>query len=181
MTPDPERTLPKSLMLLRHAKSSWADATLEDHDRPLQDKGRRRAAGLAAWLDERGLGCDLVLCSTALRTRQTLDMVLPALGGPVVRYEPSIYDAEAATLLGLVQHVEDRFERVLIVGHDPGLPSLATLLAMTATGDALERLRRKYPTCALALLTFGDAGWRSVQPRVGHLALFHVTGDEAVA
>jgi len=181
MTPDRERTLPKTLMLLRHAKSSWADATQEDHDRPLQDKGRRRAAGLAAWMDDRGLGCDLVLCSTALRTRQTLDLVLPVLGDPAVRYEPSIYEAEATTLLGLVQDVDDRFERVLIVGHDPGLPLLAGLLAMTATGDALERLKRKYPTCALALLTFGDAGWRSIQPRVGHLALFHVPADEAVA
>lgn len=166
-------------MLLRHAKSSWADATLEDHDRPLQDKGRGRAANLATWLDDRNLGCDLVLCSTALRTRQTLEIVLPVLGAPQVRFEPSIYEADVAALMRLIRAIEDDDERVLLVGHDPGLQLLAVHLAMTATGDALERLKRKYPTAALALLTFGDAGWAGLAPGMGHLALFQVPKDDA--
>ena len=78
--------MPKSLMLLRHAKSSWADVAVEDHDRALQDKGRNRAANLARWLDDRGLGCDLELCSTALRTRQTLDIVLTVMGATARKY-----------------------------------------------------------------------------------------------
>lgn len=164
-------------MLLRHAKSSWADATLEDHDRPLQDKGRGRAANLAAWLDDRGLGCDLVLCSTALRTRQTLDIVLPVLGGPQVRFESSIYEADAAALLRLLRGIDEEHERVMLVGHDPGLQLLAASLAMTATGDALERLKRKYPTSALALLSFGEASWAGLAPGMGHLALFQVPAD----
>lgn len=167
-------------MLLRHAKSSWADATLEDHDRPIQDKGRGRAANLAAWLEDRGIGCDLVLCSTALRTRQTLEIVLPVLGGPEVRFESAIYEADVAALLSLVHGIGEQYERVLLVGHDPGLQLLATRLAMTATGDAMERLKRKYPTAAFALLSFGDAGWAGLAPGMGHLAVFHVPQDAAV-
>lgn len=168
-------------MLLRHAKSSWADATLEDHDRPIQDKGRGRARNLASWLDDRALGADLVLCSTALRTRQTLDIVLPVLGNPEVRFEPSIYEADAETLLALLHAVGEEHERVLLVGHDPGLQLLAIRLAMTATGDALERLKRKYPTSAFALLSFGDANWAGLAPGMGHLALFHVSHDAPAA
>jgi phosphohistidine phosphatase len=171
----------RTLLLLRHAKSSWADATIEDHDRPLQDKGRRRAAALAEWMDDRGIGCDLVLCSTALRARQTLDVVLPVLGKPEVRFEPAIYEASPEALLGLVRELDDGIERTMLVGHDPGLQQLATLLAMTATGDALERLKRKFPTAALAMLSFGHAGWASVGPKVGHLDAFHVAGDGDVA
>lgn len=168
-------------MLLRHAKSSWADATLEDYDRPIQDKGRGRAANLAAWLDDRGIGCDLVLCSTALRTRQTLEVVLPVLGGPEVRFEPAIYEADAERLLALLQGIGEEHERVLIVGHDPGLQLLAIRLAMTATGDAMERLKRKYPTSAFALLSFGDANWAGLAPGMGHLALFQVPRDADAA
>lgn len=169
--------MPKSLMLLRHAKSSWADATIEDHERPLQDKGRGRAANLTAWLEDRDMGCDLVLCSTALRTRQTLDIVLPVLGAPEVRYEESIYEADPQDLLALLRRVDESQERVMIVGHDPGLQQLAILLAMTASGDALDRLRRKYPTSALALLSFGEAGWSGLTPGMGHLSMFHVPPD----
>ena len=166
-------------MLLRHAKSSWDDATLEDHDRPIQDKGRGRAANLASWMDDRGIGCDLVLCSTALRTRQTLEVVLPVLGGPQVRFEPSIYEADAQTLLALLNAVGEEFERVLVIGHDPGLQLLAIRLAMTATGDALERLKRKYPTSAFALLSMGEANWAALAPGMGHLAVFQVPSDAA--
>jgi phosphohistidine phosphatase len=173
--------LSKTLMLLRHAKSSWADSTLEDHDRPIQDKGRGRAANLAAWLDDRGIGCDLVLCSTALRTRQTLEIVLPVLGNPEVRFEPAIYEADADALLALIQAIGEEHERVLLVGHDPGLQLLAAKLAMTATGDAMERLKRKYPTAAFALLSVGDANWAGLAAGMGHLALFQVPQDAVVA
>jgi len=164
-------------MLLRHAKSSWADATMDDHDRPIQDKGRGRVANLAAWLDDRAIGCDLVLCSTALRTRQTLDVVLPVLGKPEVRYEPSIYEADAQALLTLLRAVGEEHDRVLLIGHDPGLQLLAIQLAMTATGDALERLKRKYPTSAFSLLSIGEANWAALAPGMGHLAVFQVPQD----
>ena len=169
--------MPNTLYLLRHAKSSWADATLDDHDRPLQAKGRRRAGELRTWMEERGLGCDLVLCSTALRARQTLDVVLPALGDPVVREVARLYGAGAADIVAMLKRTGGRVERVMVVGHDPVLQQTAVALAMTADGDAMDRLRRKYPTAALAMLTFGTAGWASLAPGMGHLDLFFVPPD----
>jgi len=169
--------LPTTLYLLRHAKSSWADPEAEDHDRPLQEKGRLRAANLVAWLEERALGCDLVLCSTAARTRETLDIVRPALGNPEVRYLAEIYGAGTDDLVGLLKSIDEDTERVMVVGHDPTLQQTALALSMTANGDARERLSRKYPTSALALLTFGSAGWPSLTPGMGHLEFFYVPPD----
>jgi phosphohistidine phosphatase len=171
----------KTLYLLRHAKSSWSDATIDDHDRPLQAKGERRAAAQCRYLEDHGIKPDLVLCSTAQRARQTYDIVASALGQPEVRYESAIYEAEPQDIIALVNGIDDRFDSVVIVGHDPTFQILAATLAMTATGDAMERVKRKFPTCGLATLTFGDAGWSSVGKGVGHLEAFHVPQDDPVA
>ncbi len=169
--------MPNTLYLLRHAKSSWADATLDDHDRPLQARGRRRAGELRVWMEDRDIGCDLVLCSTALRARQTLDVVLPALGGPDVRHVPRIYGAGADGIIEMLKDADEGIERIMVVGHDPVLRQTAIALAMTANGDAMDRLKRKYPTAALAALTFGSAGWRALAPGVAHLELFFAPSD----
>jgi phosphohistidine phosphatase len=168
----------KTLLVLRHAKSSWADNTLDDHDRPLQKKGERRAAKQREYMKEQGLKADLVLCSTALRARQTYDIVAPALGDPEVRYEAGIYHAEPQDIVDMLNRVDDSHENVMIVGHDPTLQMLVALLAMTATGDALDRIKRKFPTAGLAILSFGHAAWPSVGRGVGHLESFHVPGDD---
>ena len=169
--------LTTSLYLLRHAKSSWADVTIDDHDRPLRDKGRRRAARLAAWLEERSLGCDLVLCSTALRARQTLEIVRPVLGSPEVRFDDGIYRADARDLVALLRLTPAGIGRVMVVGHDPVLQMTAQCLALSASGDAMDRLTRKYSTSAFAMLTFGSADWTSLSRGIGHLELFHVPPD----
>ncbi|MBN35482.1 MAG: phosphohistidine phosphatase [Rhodospirillaceae bacterium] len=178
VTPTGDQLLTTTLFLLRHAKSSWADPGADDHERTLQDKGRERATELAGWMEDRALGCDLVLCSTAVRACQTLDLVLPALGEPEVRHAPEIYQTDANGLIELLKAVDDSIERVMVIGHDPVLQITATTLAMSATGDAMDRLKRKYPTSALAMLTFGAAGWASLGPGVGHLELFFVPGQD---
>lgn len=165
-----------TLYLLRHAKSSWADASLEDHDRPLQDKGRRRAGALARWLACRGLACDLVLCSTAVRACQTLEIVHDALGAPELRSVAALYRADAFELVAMLRRLGGDTPRAMVVGHDPVLQQTAALLAGTADGDALDRLGRKYPTCGLAMLTFGS-GWAALAPGMGHLELFFVPPD----
>ncbi len=166
-----------TLYLVRHAKSSWADVTISDHDRSLRNRGRRRAAGLAAWLEERSLGCDLVLCSTALRTRQTLEILLPVLGNADVRYEEGLYHGDARHLVSLLRRTPAAMERVMVVGHDPVLQMTAQYLAVTATGDAMDRLDRKFPTSALAMLTFGSAGWTALRQGMGHLEFFCIPPD----
>ena len=166
-----------TLYLVRHAKSSWADITVDDHDRPLRNRGRRRAANLAAWLEERSLASDLVLCSTALRTRQTLDILLPVLGDADVRYEDGLYLGDARHLVSLLKKTPPALERVMVVGHDPVLQMTARYLAATATGDAMDRLDRKYPTSALAMLTFGSADWGGLRQHMGHLEFFFIPPD----
>ena len=166
-----------TLYLLRHAKSSWASAEVEDHDRELQDKGGARATALGEWIEDREFGCDLVLCSTATRARQTLDVILPALGSPEIRYAESLYESDASALIAMLKALGDGPDRVLVVGHDPILQPAATTLAMTANGDAMDRIKSTYPTCGFAMLSFGSSGWSSLAPGIGHLELFFVAPD----
>lgn len=138
------------LHLLRHAKSSWGDAGLDDHERALAPRGRRAAAAMARWMDEHDVRPQLVLCSTARRTRETLERVLPALGAPEILYEDGLYHADARALLERLLALPDGIEEALLVGHNPGLQELSALLA--APGPERDRMAAKLPTGALVSL-----------------------------
>jgi phosphohistidine phosphatase len=135
------------LYLLRHAKSSWDDPSLDDHDRPLSARGWRNAAALAEHVRAERIVPALVLCSTARRARETLAAMLAALDGElVVRVEDELYAASSSSLLARLRTVPDTTGPVLLIGHNPGLEELALLLA----GDqAPERM----PTGALVALS----------------------------
>ncbi len=142
----------KHLHLLRHAKSSWDDPDLPDHERPLAPRGKKAIRRIADYVRVEGIAPDLVLCSTALRARQTLDGLLPVLGGDVdVRVEEGLYGASVDELLGRLRAVDDTIGSVLVVAHNPTLHGLA--LTLTNRGDLLER----FPTGALASITFTTA------------------------
>lgn len=160
-----------TLYLLRHAKSSWADATLADTERPLAKRGRRDAKLIAKHL--RGLGSDLelVLCSSAVRTRETLELVQPAVGTATVMVEERLYAASSNELLARVRLVPDSVASVMLIGHNPGLHELARALA--GAGDELERLEAKFPTAALATLTHGKT-WGRLEPGEATLAAYVV-------
>ena len=111
----------KRLWLLRHAKSSWEEPGLADHDRPLAPRGRKASKRIARWVSANGVQPELVLCSTAIRARATLDLISGALGSPVVRFEDGIYHATAEGLLERLRTVPDDVGDVLVVGHNPGL------------------------------------------------------------
>ena len=143
----------KQLFLLRHAKSSWGDPELADHDRPLAPRGRRAAKLIAKHLRRQGIVPELVLCSPAARTRETLDLIAPALGeGVPVQIEDQLYAASEQMLLERVRAVEDGIESLLLIGHNPGLEQLALLLA--GSGEKVAALARKDPTGALVTLEF---------------------------
>jgi len=135
------------LWLLRHAKSSWDDPDLADEDRPLAPRGERAAAAMRRYLGADPIQPSLVLCSSARRARQTLAAVLPALGTDLeVRIEPGLYTFDASVLIERLRTVPaDR--SVLLVGHNPSMQDLASLLA--SSGDRLNELRAKLPTGAL--------------------------------
>jgi phosphohistidine phosphatase len=152
----------KRLYLLRHAKSSWDDPALADHDRPLAPRGRRAAKVIAKHLGRKGISPELVLCSSSRRTRQTLKRLAPGLGKNAdVRIEPELYAAPARDLLDVLQKVPDEVESVLLIGHNPGIQDLA--LSLAGAGSEIPRLRSKFPTAALATLELNGT-WRELAP-----------------
>jgi phosphohistidine phosphatase len=153
----------KTLYLLRHAKSSWADTGISDLDRPLTRRGERAAEKIANHLRQQGAAPALVLCSSARRARETLAVVAPALGSATeLIVEDGLYAASAATLLGRLRRIRDRTPSAMVIGHNPGIEDLAVMLA--ANGARLERLREGFPTAALAVLRSPNASWRELGP-----------------
>lgn len=152
----------KRLHVLRHAKSSWDDASLPDRDRPLAPRGRKATRRLARWLDEHDVRPGLVLCSPALRATQTLEGVRTALGSPEVAVEESLYHAWSAELLERVRGLPDSVDEALLVGHNPGLADLCLLLA--APGPERDRIVANLPTGALATLEQDTSSWASLEP-----------------
>jgi phosphohistidine phosphatase len=147
-----------TLYLLRHAKSSWSDPTLADHERPLSPRGHRDAKRIADHIRRLGIAPALVLCSTSRRTRETLELLRPALDAATVSLEPELYAASADTLLERLHAVPGEVASVMLIGHNPGLEDLARLLA--SDGPELGRLETKFPTAALATLTLPTATWQ---------------------
>jgi phosphohistidine phosphatase len=155
----------KRLLLLRHAKSSWDETGLADHDRPLAPRGRQAAKLMAGHLRD-GISPSLVLCSSARRTRDTLRLL--GLGGEV-RIERELYGASEDELLDRLRRVPDTVESVMLVAHNPAIQELALRLA--GGGAKLADVQRKFPTGALATLTFADR-WRELRPGCAELAGF---------
>jgi phosphohistidine phosphatase len=160
----------KRLYLLRHAKSSWEDPGLADHDRPLAPRGRRATKLVAKHLRREGLAPAFVLCSPAARTRETLECIAPALGDEVpVQVERELYGASDGDLLERLRAIPDTVESVMLIGHNPAVQGLALNLA--GSGRELESVERKYPTGALATLTF-KGSWRELGPDAAKLVGF---------
>src|SRR6476646_1886981 len=161
----------KRLFVLRHAKSSWDDPGLSDHDRPLAPRGHRSVEAIAAHVKTAGITPDLVLCSSARRTRETLAGV--AVGGEHV-IEPDLYGASCQEVLERLHRVPDEIGSVMVVGHNPTLQALVLRLTggdAVADGSSLAEVRRKFPTGALATLTF-DGTWEELSPRSARLASY---------
>jgi phosphohistidine phosphatase len=147
------------LYLLRHAKSSWDEPGLADHDRPLAKRGRRAAKALAGYLREQEIAPELVLCSTARRARETFERIETALGAPAVRHERELYGASPGGLLERLRSVPDGVASVMVIGHNPTLEELALDLARPS--PARRELEAKFPTGALATLEFPGT-WRGL-------------------
>ena len=162
----------RRLVLLRHAKSSWED-DLPDVERPLAPRGRRDAAAAGHWLAAHVGRPDLVLCSTAVRTRQTWAAVAEAepdvLGAVPVHHEPSIYEAWSDTLLALARGLPDEVVTAVLVGHGPGLPDLAERLNRGSGAAPLPAFRTS--TVAVFALT---GPWGALDPGTAVLSAFAV-------
>lgn len=162
----------KTLTLLRHAKSGWDDPVGRDFDRPLNRRGRKAAVTVGAEMKARGLLFDRVVASPARRVVETLDEVAQGYGPIDPIYDQRVYLASPAALLELVRQAEDEVDRLLLVGHNPGLEALALLLT-GEDGDALRaELAVKYPTGTVAEISLPASSWRDVRPGTGRLVRF---------
>jgi phosphohistidine phosphatase len=163
-------------MLLRHAKSDWPD--VRDRDRPLAKRGRRDAPRIGRWLHDHGYVPDVVLCSTARRTRQTWGLVAEELAGsPSVRFEPRAYEASALTLLDLIRKLPGRYRAALLIAHNPGLSELAASLAGSpAEAGGAPPAGLRFPTAAAAVFEF-ESDWAGLSPAQTRLTDFTTPAD----
>lgn len=172
-TPTSERTL----ILVRHAKAEQV-AGKPDYDRSLSPRGRRDATAIGAWLSSSTHAgvLDLILCSSAERTRQTLEGIRAGgTSAKETRFDDRIYDAGAATLLDRLREVPDSVDTMMMIGHAPGIPVLAMGLAFDDSGPAgvMDHISSGFPTSGLAVLGF-DGSWAKVAPETAYLQDFVV-------
>lgn len=156
------------LTVLRHAKSSWDDDTLDDFDRPLNERGHKAARRMGRELKRRKVRFDHVIASPAVRVRETIEELGKGYGKlPDGQFDPQIYDSSVETLLHVVRRIPETAHAPLLVGHNPVLQQLLLALARE-DGDGLRgRVAEKYPTAAVAIVEFSAARWREVETRSG--------------
>lgn len=154
----------KQLFVLRHAKSSWDDPRLRDHERPLALRGRQAVRVLHDHVRSAGIEPALVLCSSAARTRETLEGVQP---GGEHRIERELYAADAGALIDRLRQVSDDVPSVMLIGHNPAMQLLVIRLAngsgLDVDDSKLADVRRKFPTGGLATVEF-DCAWSELGP-----------------
>lgn len=168
----------KHLNLIRHGKAVDATGFEEDHERPLRDRGRRASAELGQLLA--APPPDLILCSTALRTRQTVACAIAAWPlVPAIRYEGELYLSSAARLRYCLEQIEPDIDRVWLVGHNPGIHELARLLAGgTAGAVRWPELMQHFPTAARAAFAIDADRWSGLGQARRELVAFGVPSPE---
>ena len=162
------------IYLLRHAKSSWDQPELLDHERPLAKRGRKAVVLLGEHFHEAGVAPGLLLCSSAVRATQTLDGVREGLApGIPVEIEAGLYAAGAASLLDRLRGLPEDLDSVMLVGHNPGIEDLAAELIGDGDPEARAAVAAKYPTGGFATLAF-EGAWRELGPDAATLEAFAV-------
>ncbi len=163
-----------TLSLFRHAKSAWNTPGFGDYERPLAPRGEKAAPRMGAYMVREGLVPNLVLCSTALRARQTLELAQAEWDEtPEIRFEDGLYHAGPAQILQLLQGLPASCGHAMIIGHNPGMYSLVAALSGDGEGDAFDELENNFPTAALGVIVF-EGSWSSIAPGAGHLQRFIV-------
>jgi len=148
----------KELFLVRHAKSSWDDSTISDHDRPLNERGYRNTPEMGRRLSDRGVSPDVLISSTALRACTTAEIMAGSINFPKdqIVFDRALYHASATELQEYIGGLDDSHFSVMLFGHNPGMTSLVSHLF----GLALDNL----PTCGVVHLNFSVESWAEASP-----------------
>lgn len=162
------------LILARHAKSSWDNPQADDHSRGLNQRGRASAAAIGQWLMLNEYAPDLVLCSSAERTKETWALIAKELNAsPEIRFESALYLAAPEQILSLLKTVKGPAS-VLMLAHNPGSALLATALAAE---PAMHPQFERYPTAATTVLNFEAENWHEIRWGQGKIIDFVVPRD----
>lgn len=168
----------KTLHLLRHAKSSWKDPALDDHERPLNKRGRETAKLIGAYLRRAKIRPDVVLCSTAVRAKQTLAPISKEIKPPKVVLKRGIYEVAQRKLWKHIWTLPESADCVLMIGHNPALHDLALALADAKSRKRLPPPEAKFPTGALVSFSV-DGAWKELRPNGATLLSFTSPKDIA--
>lgn len=156
----------KTLIILRHAKAESGAGGQDDHARHINARGLQAAGIIGTYLKQKAIKPDLVVCSGAVRARETWAGVQQAYGAPLsVEYNEKLYLASANETLKQLSSLPETVKQVLVVGHNPGLHQLAVKMARYGKENLLDTLAIKFPTCALATITFDETWHDAVQAR----------------
>lgn len=162
----------RRLLLLRHAKSDWP-AGVTDSDRPLNERGTGDAPRMGAFMAAAKLLPGLTLISPARRTRDTWQLIASKLPQPgEFRVDPGLYAASADAILNIIRSAAPEIETLLIIGHNPGLETLARSFAASGNPEAIRRITKKYPTAGLSVIELPANGWKRIAPPAGRLEMF---------
>ncbi len=163
----------KTLLILRHAKAEPHGQAESDHDRALTLQGQNTAASIGFYLRENDLIPDLIFCSDAVRTVETLQHITPFLADGISQIiDKRFYLAEGSALFRSVKNTEDKYQRILLVGHNPGCEVLALTLLKDHNTAPVMTLRNEFPTAALAVFNFDIDQWSDLEAEIGCLVDF---------
>jgi len=156
----------KILYLVRHAKSSWSDASLSDRDRPLNRRGRRSAPDMGKRLAEQGHQPDLIISSPAKRAFSTAKKIAKELGfdKSEIMTDESLYFSGSGSMVSMLENLDDRYQSVMIVGHNPAMTGLLNVLSEAQVDNM--------PTCAIAVVSFDMATWSELGDTGGDLLAY---------
>ncbi len=165
----------KTLYLVRHAKSSWNNANLSDHDRPLNDRGERDAPRMGKRLGKRRPQPELIISSSALRAETTATILAETIGYPSseLKIDARLYGAEPKDVLSIIREVNDNIACIMLVGHNPTLTTVIKTLGRCEMDDI--------PTCAIAVLSFPMETWSEIAPVNGELVDFDYPKKDTAA
>ncbi len=152
----------KSLYLIRHAKSSWSDPTLQDYDRPLNERGKRDTKSMGNRLLKKSIQPDLIIASSAKRTRQTAKRITKVIGydSSSIITKKKLYHCSVIDMLDVTNKIEDKYQHVFILGHNYTISEYC---------DYLSGVAHPFPTCTIACITFDVDSWKEVSGGTGTL------------
>lgn len=163
----------RRLLLLRHSKAERSQPGGRDRDRVLAERGRSDANALGAYLARHGCVPDRALVSTSTRTRQTWALLAAALGrAPPTAFHDRLYEASPLAILQVVKETAPEAVTLLVIGHNPAMAELASMLVASGDVETRERLGRGFPTSALAIIGFAAENWAGVHAQGGRLEHF---------